>query len=179
MIDDYLSREVEAGCVIGPLGHQFMPAVHSNCFGVIPKNHQPGKWHLIADLSHPNGFSVNDGIEPERCSLRCTSVDPVLSPGQDPQMAKVDIESTYKIIPMYPTDRLLLGMQWKEKTYVDTALPFGLRSASKILNEVADALQWIFQCQGVKGIPYLDDFLLFDSPDFDECRKPVQGWGYR
>ena len=27
------------------------------------------------------------------------------------QMAKVDIESAYRIIPVNPTDRLLLGMQ--------------------------------------------------------------------
>ena len=70
VIDHYLSREVEAGRVIGPLGHQAMPAVHINRFGVIPKNHQPGKWRLIVDLSHPSGFSVNDSIEPELCSLK-------------------------------------------------------------------------------------------------------------
>ena len=75
MIDDYLSREVEAGRVIGPLGHQFMPAVHINRFSVIPKNHQLGKWHIIVDLSHPDGFSVNDSIEQDLCSLRYTSVD--------------------------------------------------------------------------------------------------------
>ena len=43
---------------------------------------------------------------------------------------------------MYPTDRLLLGMHWKGKTYVDTALPFGLPSVPKIFNAAADALQW-------------------------------------
>ena len=178
VIDDYLSREVEAGRVIGPMGHQLTHAVHINRFGVVPKNHQPCKWWLIVDLSHPDGFSVNDGIEPELCSLRYTSVDEavqaILSLGQGAQMAKVDIESAYRIIPVYPTDRLLLGMQWKEKTYVDTALPFGLRSAPKIFNAVADALQWIFQCQGVKGIHYLDDFLLFGSPDSDECRQALE-----
>ena len=78
MIDNYLSREVEAGCVISPLGHQFMPAVYINCFGVIPKNHHPGKWRLIVDLLHLDRFSVNDGIEPELCSLRYTSVDKVV-----------------------------------------------------------------------------------------------------
>ena len=64
----------------------------------------------------------------------------VLSLGQGAQMAKVDIESAYGIIPDYPTDRLFLGMQWREKTYVDAALPFGLRSAPKIFNMVADSL---------------------------------------
>ena len=133
VIDDYQAREVEAGRVISPLEHQSMPVVHINHFGVIPKNHQPGRWRLIVDLSPPSGFSVNDGIEPEVCSLKYTSVDEavkvILSLGQGAQIAKVDIESSYRVIPVYPTDQLLLGMKWKEKTYVDAALLFGLQSA--------------------------------------------------
>ena len=39
------------------------------------KPHQPGKWRLIVDLSHPKGFSINDGIEAELCSLKYTSVE--------------------------------------------------------------------------------------------------------
>ena len=125
-----------------------------------------------------DSVSVNNGIEPELCSLRYTSVDEavqvILLLGQWAQMAKVDIESAYRIIPVYPTDQLLLGMQWKGKSYVDTALPFGLRSAPKIFNVEADALQWILQCQGVKEIHYLNDFLLFSSPDPDECRQALK-----
>ena len=44
---------------------------------------------------------------------------------------------------MHADDRLLLGMRWREKTYIDSALPFGLRSAPKVFNAVADAMQWI------------------------------------
>ena len=40
-------------------------------------------------------------------------------------MENLDVESTYRIIPVHPTDRLLLGMMWNGKLYVDTALPFG------------------------------------------------------
>jgi len=29
--------------------------LHISCFGVIPKNNQPGKWHLNLDLSSPEG----------------------------------------------------------------------------------------------------------------------------
>ena len=41
----------------------------------LPKSHQPGKWRLIVDLSHPSGASINDGIEPKLCSLSYASVD--------------------------------------------------------------------------------------------------------
>ena len=40
-------------------------------------------------------------------------------------------------------------MMWRDKLYVDTALPFILRSAPKIFNAVADALQWIMERNGV------------------------------
>ena len=48
-------------------------------------------------------------------------------------------------------------------------LPFGLRSAPKLYNKVADALLWILvQLDRVDGLHYLDDFLLFgDSSNCD------------
>ena len=48
-----------------------------NRFGVIPKGHNTGNWGLISDLSYPPKSSVNDGIEPELCSLSYVSVDQV------------------------------------------------------------------------------------------------------
>ena len=44
--------------------------------------------------------------------------------------------------------------------YVDTVLPFGLRSAPKIFNAIADILEWILSNEGVTDLMhYLDDFL--------------------
>ena len=51
-------------------------------------------------------------------------------------------------------------MKWQGKLYVDTTLPFGLRSAPKIFNAVADAAQWIIQEMGARYLwHYLDDFI--------------------
>ena len=103
-------------------------------FGVILKN-QPGRWRLIVDLSHPKGASVNDGIESELCSLSYTSVDAavriIMAMGPGVLLAKFDIESAYRLIPVHPDDILLLGMMWKDKLLVDTALPFGLRYSTQ------------------------------------------------
>ena len=66
---------------------------------------------------------------------------------------------------MHPDDRLLLGMRWKGKLYVDTALPFGLHSAPKLFNAVADALAWVMgQVGGATPLHYLDDSLFLDRP---------------
>ena len=65
----------------------------------------------------------------------------VVQLGRAAQLAKMDIKSAYRVVPVYPEDRLLLGIAWREQVYVDSVLPFGLRSAPKIFNAVADALQ--------------------------------------
>ena len=72
----------------------------------------------------------------------------VMRMGRGTRMAKFDIQSAYRLVPVHSEDRLLLGMKWRDKLYIDTALPFGLRSAPKIFNAVADALQWIIKSRG-------------------------------
>ena len=45
--------------------------------------------------------------------------------------------------------------------YIDKVLPFGLRSAPKIISAVVDAVQWILHNNGIqKGLHYLDNFIL-------------------
>ena len=56
-------------------------------------------------------------------------------------LAKLDVQSAYRNVPVHPEDQPLLGMEWRGDVFVDAALPFGLRSAPKIFNAVADALE--------------------------------------
>lgn len=84
------------------------------------------------DLSDPENRSVNSGIDSALCSLSYITVDDavaiILEKGRGTMLAKLDLESAYRIMP---DDRHLLGMEWNDKLYVDSALPFGLRSAPK------------------------------------------------
>ena len=125
-------------------------------FGVIPKGHGTGKWRLITDLSYPSGSSVNDGIDPNLCSLHYTSVEDVATVaaqlGRGALLAKVDIESAYRLIPVHPRDRWLLGMKWEGRLYVDPMLPFGLRSSAKIFNAVTDTLEWRLKAVGARRL---------------------------
>ena len=85
-----------------------------------------------------------DGICKELCSLSYVRVDdivPVIQRlGQGTLLAKLDVQAAYRTVPVHLDDRHLLGMVWKGRIYIDTTLPFGLRSAPKIFNSVADAL---------------------------------------
>ena len=90
--------------------------------------------------------------------------------GQGALLAKVDIESAYRLIPVHLHDRPLLAMQWEGKVYVDPMLPFGLLSAQNIFNAVADALAWHLHRVGIPHIRhYLDDFIIVAPPDLPDC----------
>ena len=153
VVSAYIAEERKRGVLLGPFEKAEVPEVHLNRFGVIPKSGQPGKWRLIVDLSHPEGESVNDSIQPELCSLQYVHMDHVVGKlielGPGAKMAKLDVRSAYRIVPVHPQDRHLLGMMWDGKLYVDAALPFGLRSAPKIFTALADAIEWIAKSPGV------------------------------
>ena len=89
------------------------------------------------DLSSPWGSSVNEGISAESCSLKYSSVDDAVSIithlGTNAELVKMDLSKAYRIIPVHPDDQQLLGISWQASTFVDRALPFGLRSAPKYL----------------------------------------------
>ncbi len=90
-------------------------------------------------------------------------------------LAKVDVEAAYRLVPVHPQDRLLQRVQWKGRVYVDPMLPFGLRSAPKIFNAIADALEWTLRQQGIRYCEhYLDDFILLGSPDTQECQEALE-----
>ena len=72
--DQYLQKEVDEQRVAGPFPI-YACVGHVSRFGVIPKNHQPNKWRLIFYLSHPKGYSVNDDIPKELCSMSYITTD--------------------------------------------------------------------------------------------------------
>ena len=169
IVDKYLQAECAQGRVLGPLPPPPIPELHISRFGVIPKRSQPGKWRLIVDLSAPDEHSVNAGIPTELCSLRYPSLDAaarlIMTQGRGALMSKLDIKEAYRMVPVHPDDWFLLGMRWRGAYYIDTRLPFGLRSAPKIFTALADALQWILLQRGLPNLlHYLDDFLFVESP---------------
>lgn len=138
--------------------------IHCSPFGVIPKKNKLNIWRLIVDLSSPTGGCVNDGISRELSSLSYTLVDVVvehiLTLGRGFMLARMDIKQAYRMIPVHPQDRPLLGMKWQGQVFVDKALPFGLRSAPMIFSAAADALLWLMRQKGASVIEhYIDDFI--------------------
>jgi len=59
-----------------------------------------------------------------------------------------------------PSDCHLLAVKWNKGIYIDSCLPFSLRSAPKVFNILADLFLWILHRQAASPtIHYLDDYL--------------------
>lgn len=178
VIDERIADELSKGRMLGPFPPSWRDRLHINRFGLIPKGHDTGKFRLITDPSYPRGRSVNDGIDSDLTSLSYISVDNVAELvqqlGRGSLLAKVDIESAYRLVPVHPQDRILQAMEWKGNVYVDPMLPFGLRSAPKNFNAVADGLNWCLQQAGVRfSLHYLDDFIIVAPPQSSECHHAL------
>ena len=149
VIEAYIHNELTLGRLAYIPNPTNLPWYHASPTGIIPKKHKPGKWRLIVDLSAPEGHSINDSIEKALCSLSYISVDNVaktiLQLGQGTLLGKMDVKEAFRIVPIHPSDWLLLAIQWKGNLYTDKVLPFGLHSASLLFTALADAAEWIIR----------------------------------
>ena len=166
LIDAELTAKRVAGPFPSPPFHPFKVSP----LGLVPKK-DTGKFRLIHDLSYPKYNSVNSAIAPENAAVAYetfdTVVDLVQRMGNGALIAKVDIENAFRIIPINPNDRYLLGFMFNGKYYFDKCLPMGCRSSCAIFERFSSALQWIaIHKLSIPGISHiLDDFIFVGPPN--------------
>ena len=178
VVQAFIQDQVDNGYMLGPFSQVESPNILVSRLGAIPKK-AAGKWRVIVDLSSPSGYSVNDNLRRNLTHVAYASVEDaaVLMHilGRDTLMAKIDIRSAYRMVPIHPEDRWSLGVIWDKAVYVDCQLPFGLASAPAIFNAMADALEWILRSRGIRAIiHYLDDFLVLGAPASDKCQRALE-----
>ena len=84
-----------------------------------------------------------------------------MSLGFGAMLAKFDIANACWIIVVHLINHLLLGMWRKRELVADSALPFGLKSAPKLIMVLADAVLWIMGRHGVVHVIlylHVDDY---------------------
>ena len=173
VVDEKLRKERELGRIAGPFDSPPLANLRVSPLGVIPKK-TPGEFRMIHHLSYPKGASINDGIPPEFSSVKYASVDDAIShiqrQGKGCAMAKTDVRSAFRIVPIHPSDYPLLGFQWKEKWYYDKTLPMGCSSSCQIFEDLSTAMEWVAKnkLQIPNIIHILDDFLIIDK-SLDTC----------
>ena len=71
------------------------------------------------------------------------TITKILESGPDILLGKIDIKHAFYLLIVYPADRYLLTMEWKQSMYIHLYLPsFELRSTPKHFNILIDLLSW-------------------------------------
>ena len=158
--------------------HPPPPNFRTSGLGLVPKH--DGGWRIIYHLSAPFAQSINDFIDPELYSLSYCTIDDAyailnnLGPGA--LMSKIDLKNAFRLIPVRPEDWNLLGICWRQQFFIDTCLPFGLRSAPYLFNQLSIAIHWILHhSYGVQHLlHYLDDFFTAGPATSPVCAQNLQ-----
>ncbi|XP_056124427.1 uncharacterized protein LOC130102426 [Rhinichthys klamathensis goyatoka] len=133
-----------------------------------------GKKRLIIDLSAPHNSpypSINSLIPLEEYSLNYHDIEQAITmikiAGRGAWLAKVDISSAFKVMPIHPDSWHLFGVNWQKKYYFAVRLTFGCKSSPKIFDTLSEAICWILSNN--YAIPHLlhllDDFLIISPHD--------------
>ena len=81
---------------------------------------------MITHLSSPEGSSINDGIQSQFSNVSYASVEDaikiLIKLGNSAYLAKTDIKSAFRLIPIKPEQHNLLGIKWGK------CLPMGASS---------------------------------------------------
>ena len=97
--------------VAGPFSYPSLPNFRVSPIGVVPKK-TPDEFRCIQHLSYPHGTSISDGIPVEHSSVTYSRIDDtvrlILRSGVGSCLAKTDIKSAFRIIPIRPADYNLL-----------------------------------------------------------------------
>ena len=132
IITESIITELKANRVAGPFRRPPLQHFRTSPIGVVPKKNSL-KFRTITDLSSPPGLSINDFISNNESSV-CfnsfdTAVNIVAKLCQGALLAKLDVQSAFRICPVHPSDWNLLGFSFMDYNFVDLCLPFGLRSS--------------------------------------------------
>ncbi|XP_052214344.1 uncharacterized protein LOC127833226 [Dreissena polymorpha] len=175
-----INKEVELCRVAGPFESRPLPNLRISPIGLVPKKTGQQEFRLIHHLSYPAGRSLNDYIDPAKCTVQYTSFDTAVHMIQDLgfkcEMFKMDIKSAFRLLPVEPNDFDQLGFVFNNCYYFDKCLPFGCSISCNLFNRFADLLTHIIQRKAGSTylIHYLDDFLGGGKRNSGECRHLME-----
>jgi hypothetical protein len=178
IVDTKIAKELKAGRIAGPYLRPPMDDLICSPLGLVPKK-SPNEFRLIHNLSFPHGDSVNEGIPPEYSRVSYEDLDHCIriiqSIGPNALIAKADLESAFRLLPIHKDDQRFLGFSWGGLFYVDKCLPMGLSQSCQHFEAFSTALQWTlrhhFHVELTSHI--LDDFIFFGYPGSQQCARSL------
>ena len=134
-----------------------------------------GKVRLIHDCSKPDNFSVNSYANTSHFKYQ-TVDDVVKKLPAGGYMAKLDLSSAYRSVPIHPSCYEFMGLSWKfdgdcEPTYlIDTRFAFGLAKAPMLFQRIGNSIVRYMRTLGFMVVCYLDDYLVISDSEH-HCKQ--------
>ena len=177
IVTSKINKERAAGRIVGPFNSPPFPLFRCSPLGIVPKK-DPSEFRLIHHLSYPRGSSVNDCIPAEFSSVHYASIKDAISiikkTGAGCFMAKTDVKSAFRIMPIHPNDYSLLGMKWQNLYYFDRCLPMGCSSSCAIFEAFSTSLEWLAMHRfGASGVLHILDDFLFIADSREKCQSDL------
>lgn len=142
-----------------------------SALGAIPKG-DSDDIRLIHDCSRPAGASVNSYASCDHYEYETVErASKLIKPGAF--LAKVDLKSAYRHVPIHPSNYTATGLKWTftgntQPTYLfDTKLPFGASRSPGIFHRLTQSVTRMMSRRGFTVLAYLDDFLIIADTEQD------------
>lgn len=122
-------------------------------------------YRLIHHLSYPEAAYINCFIDSEQSPVTYSTIDDAAAMiarlGSGAYLAKSDIKSAFRPIPVSSTDFDLLGFFFNNANYNVKMLPIGCKIGCAIWDRFASFLHWLTQvhAQNLSFLHYLAGFL--------------------
>lgn len=177
VVREKLEKEMCLRRIAGPFQQAPFSPMFFSPIGIVPKK-TPNKFRMIHHLSYPEGASINDAIPHEKSTVSYASIDDAVrlikSFGPGCYLAKTDIESAFRIIPIHPSNYHLLGMIWQGQYYYDRCLPMGASSSCQIFECFSTSLEWVARVKlGIPGVLHILDDFLFITPTYTQSQDSL------
>ena len=169
-VDAYLQEELKFEAILGPFKQHPIDDTHFSPFMTREKSGSE-KRRVIIDLSWPKEASVNDGIHKDSYlatdfCLTFPTVDHITQEfGKECHIYKVDVSHVFHHVKLDPIYYYLLGLCWRDVTYVDICVPFRSRHGMQIFRRLSDVVHPVMHCKDFKVIIYVDDCVRVTPPD--------------
>ena len=175
-VSKHLEEELKLGRISGPFKSLPFPSFQLNPIGLVPK--KSGSYRMIVNLSSPKGDSINDFIPDTFATVSYTTLafalKLIIVTGVNVYLAKSDIKSAFRLLPLRKEDYNLLCFRWEDQFFYDRCLPMGARSSCFLFESFSTALEFLVKARGHKGVcHYLDDFLFIHS-SHEGCSKMLE-----
>lgn len=174
-VEAKIQKELEMRRIAGPFKEP--PFKNFKCSPLsIREKSTPGQYRLLHNLSYPyDDKLVNHNIPTEHSKVKYATLQDAisiiqhLSPGF--YLAKSDIKSAFRIVPLHSSQYHLMGFKWNGLYYFDRCLAMGLSSSCQIFEAISSAIVYILRKRfNVQDVVKVLDVFLFLAKTYGQCK---------